>query len=301
MKVISVMKSFRLLLSVGLSALVFPLTSALGASPASATSPSCIVSLSPTATATLYAIGAGAQVGAVDQDSNYPAAAQALATKDKINALSPSAEAIAGICPNKAKPSLVVISYNPSGFSAKLKALGITVLEQDAATSLDQVYAQITALGAATGHATAATSVVEKLRRSITASIAMTTSVSSKHLSVYYEVSTAPYYSLTSGTFIGAIMKQMGLVNIADAVATTADAGYPSLSSEYIVKANPGLILLAGDATPASVRARAGWTSVAAVKNNQVLELDPNVASQWGTRLGTLVSAIASAVVRAAK
>jgi iron complex transport system substrate-binding protein len=135
----------------------------------------------------------------------------------------------------------------------------------------------------------------------IAASEASVKADASKKFSVYYEVSTDPYYSLTSQTFIGSIMKQMGLVNIADAQSTTADAGYPSLSSEYIVKSNPSIIVLAGDASVASVAKRAGWSGLSAVKNGNVVDLDPNVASQWGTRLPTLVAAIAAEIAHAAK
>ena len=84
-------------LVVALVASTWPL---LSASLAGASMPTCIVSLSPTATDTLFTIGAGAQVKAVDQDSTVPLAAARLARKDKINALNPSAEAIAALCPS---------------------------------------------------------------------------------------------------------------------------------------------------------------------------------------------------------
>src|SRR5665213_860063 len=119
-------RSLRLVLALFLSALAVPLIVSSGAS--AATKPSCVVSLSPTATETLYAIGAGAQVQAVDSD--YPTTG--LPTK-RINGLNPSVEAAIGICKSTAshpstKPDLVVISYDANDIKEKLAALGVKVI-----------------------------------------------------------------------------------------------------------------------------------------------------------------------------
>ncbi|NBV26966.1 MAG: hypothetical protein EBR99_06610, partial [Actinobacteria bacterium] len=91
--------------------------------------PSCVVSMSPTATETLYAIGAASQVKAVDRDSNYPVGKL---PKTRIDALNPSVEAVSGVCPKvkgkTVKPDLVVISYDANNIKANLTALGITVV-----------------------------------------------------------------------------------------------------------------------------------------------------------------------------
>ena len=101
--------------------------------------PAAIVSLSPTATEMLYAIGAGSQVKAVDSLSDYPANAPVT----KLSAYQPNAEAIAAY-----KPDLVVISNDIGGITAKLKALSIPVLDLPAAPNLAGVYAEFTQLGA---------------------------------------------------------------------------------------------------------------------------------------------------------
>jgi len=106
--------------------------------------PSRIVSLSPTATEMLYAIGAGEQVVAVDLYSNYPAEAP----EGTLDGFVPDLEAIVA-----AEPELVVTSGLPPDVEAGLGELGITVLTQAAATGLDDVYAQIADLGIATGEA----------------------------------------------------------------------------------------------------------------------------------------------------
>ena len=275
---------------------VLTLTSAHATTPA----PGCIVSLSPTATATLFAIGAGAQVQAVDESSNYPAAASALAKRHKINGLEPSLEGLLGICHvsvahPSTKPDLVVLSYNPNDLAQKLEAQHVRVVEQDAATTVPQALAQIRQLGVLSGHAERASAVAAAMNASINAAIA-SVSKPTTTVTVFYEISAAPYYSVTSATFVGGIMKRLGLVNIADAQATSADAGYPSLSAEYILSSKPSLIVTAGDATPAQVAARTGFASLPAVKNHDVIELNADVASQWGTRFASLVRQLCAEV-----
>jgi len=290
------MKHFpRFVVALTLSALTFPLVSITTAG-AVTQSPSCIVSLSPTATATLYAIGAGSQVGAVDADSTYPAQAQVLALKDKINPLSPSAEAIGSICPGKTKPSLVVISYNANSIQQKLKALGVNVVVQSAPSTLDGAYAQINELGQLSGHSSEAAKLTSSIKKSISAAIASIPAHPSKKLTVFYEVGVKPYYSLTSQTFVGSLLKSLGTVNIADEVATSADAGYPSLSAEYILSSNPKLIFTADGQTKSQVSARTGFTKVSAAANGAVASLNPNVASEWGPQLPELMKSLASAV-----
>src|SRR6202142_1592945 len=117
-------RSLRLALALFLSALALPLLSADVAH--APPKPGCVVSLSPTATETLFAIGAGPQVQAVDKDSDFPTSG--LPTK-RIDSLNPSVEAVIGICktssqPPSAKPDLVVISYDANQIKEKLAAVG---------------------------------------------------------------------------------------------------------------------------------------------------------------------------------
>jgi iron complex transport system substrate-binding protein len=297
-------KSLRFALAVSLGAITIPLISATSATSAPASPvPTCIVSLSPTATETLFAIGAGHQVQAVDSDSNYPT--HGLPTK-RVNALNPSVESVLGICKStsgsSAKPNLVIISYDANSIKEKLSALGVKVVAQDAPTSLAGALAQIRQLGALTGHVVTANSLASSLSRSIAADIKSVPSHPTKKLTVYYELDPT-FYSLTSGTFVGSLMKGLGVVNIADADATTADAGYPQLSAEYIVSANPRLIFLADTScckiTPAKVAKRPGFAKVSAVLEGHVVNLSDDVASRWGPRLALLMNEITAAVKKA--
>jgi iron complex transport system substrate-binding protein len=290
-------RSLRLGLALRASILALP---AVSSSLAGATSspPECVVSLSPTATETLFAIGAGPQVQAVDSDSDYPTTG--LPTK-RINALNPSVEAVLGICKKTAshpstKPDLVVISYDANDIQQKLTTLGVKVVNQDAPTTLSGAYAQITQLGELTGHVQKANALVGSLKKTIDADIASVPSHSNEKLTVYYEISTNPYYSLTSDTFVGSLLKSLGLVNIADGDSTSADAGYPQLSGEYIASANPKLIFLAGDANVASVAKRPAFKETSAVVGHHVVELSADIASRWGPRLGSLMDQLTAAV-----
>jgi iron complex transport system substrate-binding protein len=297
-------KSLRLVLALSLSVLVLPLMSAT--SGATTRGPQCIVSLSPSATETLFAIGAGPQVQAVDKDSNYPTTG--LPTK-RIDSLNPSVESIIGICKTSKthsthKPDLVVISYDANSIKAKLTTFGVKVLVQNAPATISAAYHQILQLGRLTGHLIKASSIVQSLQRTVAADTRSIPSHPGKTLTAYYELDPT-FYSLTSTTFVGSLMKSLGIVNIADAKSTTADFGYPQLSSEYIVSANPKLIFLADtvccSASATTVAARPGFSSVSAVAGGDVIGLNDAVASRWGPRLAQLMNALTAAVKSALK
>jgi iron complex transport system substrate-binding protein len=245
-----------------------------------------IVSLSPTATEDLFAIGAGRQVVAVDDQSNYPARAP----HTKLSGYTPNAEAIAGY-----RPDLVVASGNPNGLFAALKKLRIPVLLEPAAKNLTGAYAEIQQLGLATGHRQAARALVARMRSQIKAIVASVPQPS-RSLSVYHELS-PDYYSATSSTFIGQVYKLFGLRNIADA-ADKSSSGYPQLSGEYIVSTNPDLIVLADtkccSQSPSTVAGRAGWGSVAAVQRGGVVAADDDIASRWGPRIVRFIRLVAA-------
>jgi iron complex transport system substrate-binding protein len=266
---------------------VFPVTinEAGGVTVTIAKQPHRIVSLSPTATEMLYAIGAGAQVVAVDEQSNYPASAPTT----KLSGFTPNIEAIAAYTPD-----LVVASDDTGGLVHGLDALKIPTLIQAAAKNLDDTYAQIRQLGVATGHAAEATSLANTIRSDVTGIVASIPKPA-KALTVYHELDDT-YYSATSNTFIGQAYALLGLKNIADGAAATAP-DYPQLSAEYIVASSPDLIVLADTKCCHqdihTVGARPGWSSIAAVKSGQVIGVDDDVASRWGPRVVDLLRLIA--------
>jgi iron complex transport system substrate-binding protein len=251
-----------------------------------ATQPNAIVSLSPTATEMLFAIGAGHQVKAVDQYSDYPAGTP-MTTMD---GNSPNVEAIASY-----KPDLVVVSQDTAGLNRQLRALGIPVLDDPAATNLKQAYQQFAQLGQATGHVATASSEVTHLKSAI-ARIVSRTPRPGRHNRYYYELDQT-YYSETSSTFIGQVLGLLGLKSIADSAKGAASSGgYPQLSGEFILKANPDYIILADTICCAqsatTVAARPGWTTLAAVQHGRVLNLNDDIASRWGPRIVDLLRAV---------
>lgn len=291
--------SLRIIFAFSLAFVALPILS--GTTAGASSVPQCIVSLSPTATETLFAIGAGKQVQAVDTDSDYPTTGL---PKKRINALEPSVEAILGICKvtsthKTTKPDLVVISYNANGIQQKLTGLGIKVVAQDPPSTLSGAYQQMTQLGQLTGHASKAASIVASLKTTIANDVASVPAHPTKVVSAYYELDPT-FYSLTSSTFVGALLKSLGVVNIADAKNTSADAGYPQLSAEYIVSANPKLIFLADTicchVSQGVVAKRPGFSKVSAVLNHHVVGLNDDIASRWGPRLGVLMNDLTAGV-----
>lgn len=300
----------------GITALVVPLlagcgsdTSATGANPSTSTTsgypvtisasggpvtlparPHRIVSLSPTATEMLYAIGAGGQVTAVDSLSDYPKQAP----RTKLSAFKPNAEAVI-----KHKPDLVVLSNDQNGIVKALRKVKIPVLLEPAATSLSDAYGQIDQLGAATGHARKAATVVSGMKKKI-ASIVAATKKPKKHPTYYYELDNH-YYTATSKTFIGRVLGLFGLRNIADS-ADKQHSGYPKLSAEYVLKADPDLVLLADTSccqqTATTVAKRPGWDKMTAVTGHHVIALNDDIASRWGPRIVTLVRTVSRAVAK---
>ncbi|GAA4237905.1 ABC transporter substrate-binding protein [Actinomadura meridiana] len=249
--------------------------------------PKRVVSLSPTHTETLFAIGAGTQVVAVDDYSNFPANAP----RSKLSGFKPNAEAVIAY-----KPDLVVVSDDLNGIVQSLEKVGVPVLLEPAAAKLDEAYDEIGDLGQATGHTAEATKLVNGMRAVIQKTVAA--SSQGKGLSYYHELDNQ-FHSATSKTFVGQVYGLFGLRNIADA-ADKASGGYPQLSREYLLKQDPNLIFLADTRccgqNAAAVAKRPGWSDLKAVKDKGVVELNDDVASRWGPRLPELVKAIGDAV-----
>jgi len=275
----------------GGSAATFPVTVTAGNGPVTIDArPERIVSISPSATEMLFAVGAGEQVVAVDDQSNHPASAP----RTSLSGFQPNIEAIAGY-----RPDLVIASDDINGLVDGLGKLGVAVVLLPAATDLDDVYEQIDLVGTVTGRATEATAVVGGMRTRIDAAVAGLPKRTTP-LRYYHELDDT-LYTVTSKTFVGAVYSLVGLTNVADA-ADRDGSGYPQLSAEYLLKANPDVIFLADTKccgqSPQTVGARPGWSALAAVRNGNVVPLDDDVASRWGPRVADLVETIATAVTK---
>lgn len=252
--------------------------------------PDKIVSLSAAGTEMLFAIDAGEQVEAVDSTSDFPEAAP----KTDLDAFNPNVEAIAGY-----EPDLVVVSHDQKDIREKLKEAKIPTYYAPAATSLDEAYQQIEDLGELTGNAKAAEKLTGDMESKIDQMVADLPERENAP-TVYYELDDK-YFSLDSTTFAGSLLERAGLANIADEADDAKDAkGYPQLSGEYILEQDPDFVFTAGGASAEDVAGRSGWDALTAVKQKQVVALDPDIASRWGPRVVDLMQDITGAVAKSA-
>ena len=251
--------------------------------------PEAIVSLSAVATEMLFEIGAGPQVVAVDDQSNYPPAAPI----SDLSGFTPNLEAILSY-----EPDLVVITFDPGDLIAGLGAAGVPVLSYTAAQSVDDTYSQIEALGAATGNLEAARTVNDGIESGLV-EILNTSRICGEGVTYYHEIDST-LYTATSSTFFGEIYGLFGMVNIADEADPDGSAfGYPQLSSEYVVDADPDIIFLSNTLygeSAETVGARPGWDAMTAIQGGNIVELDSDVASRWGPRIIDFAQSISDAL-----
>jgi iron complex transport system substrate-binding protein len=282
--------------SAATTATKYPLTiSSGGYSTTIAKKPTRIISLSPSATESLFEIGAGKQVLAVDSLSNFPKSAPIT----QLSAFEPNVEAIAAL-----KPDLVVLSVDAMKslvVKEALEKLKISVLMEKAPENLAQAYKEIEILGAVTGRTAEAKKVTFKMA-SLIKSIIKKSKVSGK-VTFFHELDNT-LYSVTSDTFIGKVYKDFGLINIADKAAGADSYGYPQLSAEYLVKSDPTIIFLAdaeyGESV-ATVNARAGWSGITAVTKKNIFALPNDIPSRWGPRLVDFYRYVAASLAKVKK
>jgi len=240
-----------------------------------------IVSLAPSNTEILYAVGAGAQVVGRDEFSNYPAEAADLpAVGGSFGGY--NEETIVNL-----QPDLVLAAEinTPEQVSA-LEALGLTVYLLPNPTTLDEMYANLTTLSEMTGHEAEVQTLIEELKGRVEVVLEKAAAVESKP-SVFYELDatdpSAPY-TAGPGTFLDTLINLAGGTNAAAGLG----AAWGQLSIEELVVQDPDVILL-GDAaygvTVESVAARAGWEGLSAVQNGHVFPFNDDLVSRPGPRL----------------
>jgi iron complex transport system substrate-binding protein len=246
--------------------------------------PERIVSLSPSATEILFAIGAGDQVVAADEYSTYPAEAPTT----ELSAYDPNVEAIAGY-----SPDLVVVANDTNGIVGALAELDIPTIVNPAPATIDAGYDGIAVLGLATGHADETATVVADLRADIEAAL---DTAPQEGLRVYHELDET-HYAASSSSFIGSVYDALGATNIADP-ADRQDSGYPQLTEEAIIAADPELIVITDQVsyTADDVASRPGWEDVSAVRNDNIVTVDADISSRWGPRLPQLIESIVDAM-----
>jgi iron complex transport system substrate-binding protein len=242
-----------------------------------------IVSMAPSNTEILFAIGAGLQVVGRDEFSDYPAQVKAL----------PSVGGSMGNYSNEAimalKPDLVLAAeINTPDQVKSLETLGLTVYYLKNPTTLEGMYKNLQIVAQLSGHETETENLITSLKRRVAAVDAKLAGVTTKPI-VFYEVDatdpTKPY-TYGPGTFGDALITEAGGINFSSAAGIKDQ--YPQVGLEQIVKTNPAIIIL-GDSnyggTADGVKARAGWGTIEAVKNGMIFPFDDNLVSRPGPRL----------------
>lgn len=250
-----------------------------------------VVSLAPSNTEILFAVGAGAQTIGRDEFSDYPEAAKSLPSVGGSNG-NYSVEQIAAL-----KPDLVLAAEINTPEQVKaLTDVGLTVYYLSNPKTLEDLYTNIETVAKLTGHEADGAPLVASLQARVAAVDAKIAPLSARP-TVFYEIDAsdpAKPYSAGPGTFVDLLISRAGGANLVD-LAGIRDA-YPQVSLEQVVSTNPTIILL-GDAaygtTPASVAQRPGWNTIAAVQSNQVFAFDDNLVSRPGPRLVDGLEALA--------
>jgi iron complex transport system substrate-binding protein len=239
-----------------------------------------VVSLAPSNTEILFAIGAGKQVVGRDQVSDFPEEAKAVtdigSTFDALNTELIVAQ----------KPDLVLAAeINTPEQVKQLEGLGLTVYYLKNPTTLEGMYGNLQLIGQMTGHTDEAAKLIDALKARVDAVDKKIAPLNSR-FSVFYELdATDPAKPFTAGkgTFITLLIDRAGGYNIASDID-----GYPQLSLEQVVAADPAFIIL-GDArygtTPESIAQRPGWENLSAVKTGHVVPFNDDLVSRPGPRL----------------
>ena len=251
-----------------------------------ASQPRRIVSLSASATETLWAVGAGPQVVAVDDGSDFPAGVPATT----LSAYQPDVDAIVAY-----EPDLVVLADDVDDVAAALGRKGIAVLVQPAPLDLAQAYGYVSQLGVVTGHAAEGAAAATSLQLGLEAAAA-TLPVRPTPLTYLHELDDSGY-TITSETFLGQLYGLAGLASVADAFDD--GTGLPRVPAELVAQEDPDLIILADTVccgqSAATVAARPGWAQLTAVTQGRVVAVDDDVAARWGPRLVELMEAVVRA------
>jgi len=248
--------------------------------------PERIVVLAPSLTETVYAVGAGDQVVAVDDQSNFPEDAPTTA----LSGYEPNVEAIGDF-----DPDLVIASDDPGDLGKGLEAIDVAFLLLPAVDDLEGAYHQIEVVGDATGHADEADDLVADMKTTIKS---LQEEVPEGEPVTYFHELDDMLYTVTSSTFIGQLYELAGFENVADG-ADPEGTGYPQLSPEALLDADPQAVFLADTKccgqTPESVAKRPGWSELTAVKEGNVFPLDDDISSRWGPRIVDFLQALVDA------
>lgn len=235
-----------------------------------------IISVSPTPTEMLFAIGAGSHVVGVDDYSDYPAEA---ANLTKVGSYSLNLEVIISL-----DPDLIVCSdLVPRAQLDQLATQHGIPYFIFATRTMEDVYKDIRLAGGLTAHTTEADALVTELQTRVNAVTNKTLAAGVSQPRVYIEY--YPLWTYGPGSFGDDLIRLAGGKNI----ASNASSEYPELTSEFIIAQDPDVIVFTigpmTTTTGAEIASRSGWNAISAVENDEIYSLDDNLLSRYGPRI----------------
>ena len=245
--------------------------------------PQRIVALSPSAGEILFAVGAEDQIAAVSEFTDYPPEAASKPVVGGFDGKTLSMESILGF-----KPDFLYLTDGMHNFLIEqLDSYGIKYYISKG-DSIRAVMQEILDIGMLTGHAEKAVEIVQNMTKKIDGiKKASSSSTSTLSRPLYYEVWNAPFMTAGARSFINDIILTSGAKNIFSDI----DEAYPIVSEETIIARQPEYILIPASSgiTVEAVKARNGWSTIPAVKNNKVFLIDDNVYTRPGPRVADVV------------
>lgn len=245
--------------------------------------PQRVVSLLPSLTETVCALGACDKVVGADRYSNYPAPIRKVPKTGGLD--DANVELVTSL-----KPDVVLVAIS-SRVTGRLEALGLKVVALEPRTHAD-VKRVVDKLARMLGREAQG----EQLWQGIEADIAAAARAvpnQARSMRVYYEVDSAPYAAGES-SFIGQTLKRLGLKNV-----VPRELGpFPRVNPEFIVRADPDIIMVSARHA-GSMAARPGWADIQAVKHHRVCMFNPDegdVLSRPGPRMGDAAAIMAACV-----
>jgi iron complex transport system substrate-binding protein len=246
--------------------------------------PERIVSLAPSNTQVLFAVGAGDNVVGVTDYDHYPYNFTAWIEAGNMTSIGnyyqPAVEPIVAL-----NPDLVLASLGSVETADQLRTLGYNVLTLTP-TDLDGIMKNMITVGKATNHETEATEMVNDMQQRIDAVVNGVKQATTKP-KVYHEIWSDPYMSVGKGTFVDNAIKLAGGQNIFE----NATNAYPEVSSEAVIEQNPDIIVFPTQMGVESfwgdfetVANRPGWSSINAVKNDKMYAVNGDIIDEPGPR-----------------
>lgn len=241
--------------------------------------PKRIITMLPSHTETLFAIGAGDKLVAVDKYSNFPN--DAVSKLPNVgSAFQPDLEKILAL-----KPDLILADESKSSkLVSKLEAAGLTVYGGTGQT-YNEVFEKIATLGKITNREINATKLVTKMRGDL--NDLQKSVLKLPKVSTYYEVDPAPY-SVGPNSFIGTLVTKAG----GQTIIPAALGDFPKIDPELIVKANPQVMI---GLTLDEAKKRPGWSGLKAVNTGRVYkptDEERDALSRPGPRLAVALKAL---------